>query len=117
MPSQKLIYDVTVSVSSSRSLAAASKTLQSVQSKQACKSHSVLLVHLFTVLSTGLADFSLCLYVSIRLTQQWSESPKAAHETVICILYCGVTMVKYITVPGHLFDCILAVHGRDLLFF
>uniref|UniRef100_A0A671SJQ2 Follistatin-like 5 n=1 Tax=Sinocyclocheilus anshuiensis TaxID=1608454 RepID=A0A671SJQ2_9TELE len=50
------MYDLIVSVSSSRSVATASKTLQSVQSKQACHAHSVLLVHLFTVLTTGLAD-------------------------------------------------------------
>ncbi len=66
------MYDVTESVSSSRLVAAASKTLQSVQSKQACKSLSVSLVHLFTVLTTGLADLSFGLYAERRLTRQWS---------------------------------------------
>ncbi len=61
--SQKLIYDVTVSVSSSRSFAAASKTVQSVRSNQAFKSCSASLVYLLTVLNTGLTDLNFCLYV------------------------------------------------------
>ncbi len=64
--SQKLIYDVTVSVSSSKSFAAASKTLQSVRSKQAFKPCSASLVHLLTVLHTDLADLSFWLQVGIR---------------------------------------------------
>ncbi len=59
--SQKLTYEVTVSVSSSRSVTATSKTLQSVSWKQDCKSHSASFVHLLTILNTGLADFSFCL--------------------------------------------------------
>ncbi len=43
-------------MSSSRSFAAASKTLQSLRSKQAFKYCSDSLVHLLTVLKTGLAD-------------------------------------------------------------
>ncbi len=54
--SQKRIYDVTVSVSLSRSFAAASKTVQSVSSKHACKTRSVSIIHLLTVLNTGLAN-------------------------------------------------------------
>ncbi len=37
------------------------KTVQSVRLKQACKTRSVSLVHLLTVLNTGLADLSFCL--------------------------------------------------------
>ncbi len=54
-------YMMINSLSSSRPVAAASETLHSVRSKQAFKSCSVSLVHLFTVLNTGLADLSFCL--------------------------------------------------------
>ncbi len=63
---QKLIHDVTVSVSSSRLVAAASKSVQSLRSRQDRKTRSVSLVYLLIVLNTGLADFSLYLSVSIN---------------------------------------------------
>ena len=54
----KTDVDVTVSVSSLRSIAATSKTPKSVQSKQDCDP-SFDSVHLFTVLTTGSADFKI----------------------------------------------------------
>ena len=54
----KTDVDVTVSVSLLRFITVASKTLQSMQSKQDCDP-SFDSVHLFTVLTTGSADFKI----------------------------------------------------------
>ncbi|XP_058038014.1 uncharacterized protein LOC131197679 [Ahaetulla prasina] len=59
--SQKLIYDVTVSVSSSRSAEVSLKIFQSVQSKHACSFNSDSSVQVFTDLIIGFMALSLCL--------------------------------------------------------
>ncbi len=57
---------VAVSVSSSSLFAAALKTDRSMRSKQAFKSCFASLVHILTVLNTGLADLNFCLLVRMR---------------------------------------------------
>ncbi len=100
MSSQKLIYEVTVSVSSYRSFAAASKTSIS-------KVETGLLNPLRLV---GPSLYSL--YHSFNRFQflpvGWykmnqaviKESQSCLWDRVICFLYCFVTVIQYITVSG-----------------
>lgn len=71
--SSQELYDATVSVSSRKSVVAMSKTLWSVQLKQACSSALSSLVHFLTVVVTGLIVFSFCLQVRRRRMRQKEE--------------------------------------------
>ncbi len=101
MSSQKLIYEVTVSVSSSRLFVAASKTLQSVRLRQACTIRSVSLVHLFTVFYHRFSRFQFLPVGWYKRNQAVIREPQSClWSRVICILYCCITVIQYITVSG-----------------
>lgn len=86
MFSQKMTYDVTVSVSSLKLVAAASKILQSMNSKHSCNS-SCDYFYFLTVLTTCSGVFHSCLSIGMRWIRPWSESNMGTIKSPIYRLY------------------------------
>ncbi len=84
-------------MSSSRLVAAASKTLQSVRSRQACKTCSVSLYSLYYKFSR----FKFLPVGWYKMNQAVIRGPQIClWNRAICILYIGVTVIQYITFSG-----------------
>lgn len=99
-------------VRSSKSIDAPSKMLQSVQSKHTCSSSFVLLVHLFTILTTGFVDLMVYLQVGLKInqpviaefqapwgTEQWTPSNEVSQWSLVghfmCSLNFGISWLRF----------------------